>query len=104
MPTVSPTGGAKSLLGKGASCSTWTTGNRCTSTTGQHPPPEEVLAIKLCIEHREPWVRNVDTITRGEMRFANPFPGDTGARDQATLHDLRATAAPFLEKLGQLHR
>ncbi|MFI5296561.1 MAG: hypothetical protein ACHREM_00565 [Polyangiales bacterium] len=43
------------------------------------PPEEEVLAAKLILEHREPWLRNEATLfdlpsNRGEMmRFKNPF-------------------------------
>lgn len=42
------------------------------------PPEEEVLAAKLILEHREPWLRNEATLLFGEnMKFKNPF-GDLG--------------------------
>ncbi len=40
------------------------------------PPEEEVLAAKLILEHREPWLRNEATVFgvgREVMRFKNPF-------------------------------
>lgn len=47
------------------------------------PPEEEVLAAKLILEHREPWLRNEATVQwmfpsgvwsdLGYMRFKNPF-------------------------------
>lgn len=40
------------------------------------PPEEEVLAAKLILEHREPWLRNEAT-TFGAFHFKNPF-GDGG--------------------------
>jgi hypothetical protein len=42
------------------------------------PPEEEVLAAKLILEHREPWLRNEATLLGGNnMKFKNPF-GDLG--------------------------
>jgi hypothetical protein len=46
------------------------------------PPEEEVLAAKLILEHREPWLRNEATFfggyfSAGFKRFKNPF-GDGG--------------------------
>jgi hypothetical protein len=42
------------------------------------PPEEEVLAAKLILEHREPWLRNEATLLGGDnMKFKNPF-GDLG--------------------------
>lgn len=41
------------------------------------PPEEEVLAAKLILEHREPWLRNEATTFGGTQRFKNPF-GDGG--------------------------
>lgn len=42
------------------------------------PPEEEVLAAKLILEHREPWLRNEATLLEGSnMKFKNPF-GDLG--------------------------
>lgn len=38
------------------------------------PPEEEVLAAKLILEHREPWLRNEATLLGGNnMKFKNPF-------------------------------
>jgi hypothetical protein len=38
------------------------------------PPEEEVLAAKLILEHREPWLRNEATLLGGDnMKFKNPF-------------------------------
>ena len=38
------------------------------------PPEEEVLAAKLILEHREPWLRNEATLLFGNnMKFKNPF-------------------------------
>jgi hypothetical protein len=42
------------------------------------PPEEEVLAAKLILEHREPWLRNEATCftaSHSEMVFKNPFGG-----------------------------
>ena len=46
------------------------------------PPEEEVLAAKLILEHREPWLRNEATCFGSDMKFKNPF-GDImdGTRD-----------------------
>ena len=42
------------------------------------PPEEEVLAAKLILEHREPWLRNEATLfSPSSVRFKNPF-GDGG--------------------------
>lgn len=39
------------------------------------PPEEEVLAAKLILEHREPWLRNEATLHHmsGVLKFKNPF-------------------------------
>lgn len=38
------------------------------------PPEEEVLAAKLILEHREPWLRNEATLLGGNnLKFKNPF-------------------------------
>jgi len=59
------------------------------------PPEEEVLAAKLILEHREPWLRNEATLLEGtNMKFKNPF-GD--------LADGTETAA-FVGQLGRLFR
>jgi hypothetical protein len=39
------------------------------------PPEEEVLAAKLILEHREPWLRNEATIFGPVQKFKNPFGG-----------------------------
>jgi hypothetical protein len=40
------------------------------------PPEEEVLAAKLILEHREPWLRNEATLLGGNnLKFKNPFGG-----------------------------
>jgi len=41
------------------------------------PPEEEVLAAKLILEHREPWLRNEATLFHRAdvVRFKNPFGG-----------------------------
>jgi hypothetical protein len=39
------------------------------------PPEEEVLAAKLILEHREPWLRNEATLFFGGGQFKNPFGG-----------------------------
>jgi len=41
------------------------------------PPEEEVLAAKLILEHREPWLRNEATTFGPVVKFKNPF-GDGG--------------------------
>lgn len=69
------------------------------------PPPEEVLAMKLCVEHRESWVRNENTMDRGlgtRSIFHDPFLGDGGARDQITLETMRIAFTPTLQMLGKL--
>jgi len=40
------------------------------------PPEEEILAAKIILQHREPWLRNEATMFEdksGAMRFKNPF-------------------------------
>jgi hypothetical protein len=59
------------------------------------PPEEEVLAAKLILEHREPWLRNEATCllqTRdgrwhdlGFMRYKNPFGDVTDGRVDAAI-------------------
>jgi hypothetical protein len=42
------------------------------------PPEEEVLAAKLILEHREPWLRNeATTFGVTTVKYKNPF-GDSG--------------------------
>jgi len=53
------------------------------------PPPEEVLALKLTLEHREHWLRNAATMPDATHDlFADPFPGDVDATE-AELRLLR---------------
>jgi hypothetical protein len=59
------------------------------------PPEEEILAAKLILEHREPWLRNEATVVQqtndgrwidlGFMRYKNPFGDITDGRDDAVL-------------------
>lgn len=59
------------------------------------PPEEEVLAAKLILEHREPWLRNEATLLGGEnQKFKNPF-GD--------LSDGTESAA-FMRSIGNWFR
>lgn len=52
------------------------------------PPEEEVLAAKLILEHREPWLRNEATMLGlpwNKLRFKNPFgDGMDGVPDART--------------------
>jgi len=59
------------------------------------PPEEEVLAAKLILEHREPWLRNEATVLQqtkdgrwhdlGFMRYKNPFGDARDGRDDAAF-------------------
>lgn len=62
------------------------------------PPEEEVLATKLILEHREPWLRNEATCVRllpdgqwldlsilGKKYYKNPFGGASDGRPDAAL-------------------
>lgn len=52
------------------------------------PPEEEVLAAKLILEHREPWLRNEATLLGGEnMKFKNPFGGYMDGVETARVVD-----------------
>jgi hypothetical protein len=43
------------------------------------PPPEEVLAVKLAVEHAEEWVRNASSVFNGlKDVYHNPFMPDRG--------------------------
>ena len=71
------------------------------------PPEEEVLAAKLILEHREPWLRNEATVLQqdekggwhdlGLLRYKNPF-GDAsdGRADAAFVASLGAAAQAIL--------
>lgn len=59
------------------------------------PPEEEVLAAKLILEHREPWLRNEATVLQpddtgawrdlGFMRYKNPFGDASDGRWDAAM-------------------
>jgi hypothetical protein len=59
------------------------------------PPEEEILAAKLILEHREPWLRNEATVLQqdadggwrdlGFMRYKNPFGDANDGRWDASL-------------------
>lgn len=52
------------------------------------PPEEEVLAAKLILQHREPWLRNEATMLGahdGELVFKNPFGGVSDGVEDATF-------------------
>lgn len=59
------------------------------------PPEEEILAAKLILEHREPWLRNEATVLQqtrdgrwhdlGFMRYKNPFGDATDGRIDAAI-------------------
>jgi hypothetical protein len=59
------------------------------------PPEEEVLAAKLILENREPWLRNEATLLGGyNMKFKNPFGG---------YHD-GVESAVFVGAIGRLFK
>lgn len=62
------------------------------------PPEEEVLAAKLILEHREPWLRNEATTFGGFQRFKNPF--GTGADGLAEAAQTRAIGATLKRLFG----
>lgn len=59
------------------------------------PPEEEILAAKLILEHREPWLRNEATVVQqrsdgtwvdlGFMRYKNPFGDIQDGRPDAAI-------------------
>lgn len=61
------------------------------------PPEEEVLAAKLILEHREPWLRNEATTLFDGPRFKNPF-GDAsdGTESTAFTYSLGASLERLL--------
>jgi hypothetical protein len=72
------------------------------------PPEEEVLAAKLILEHREPWLRNEATLLGGEnMKFKNPF-GDLGDGTETAAfvseigHWIRGGAGPLFPQTSQV--
>lgn len=57
------------------------------------PPEEEVLGLKIILEHREDWVRNPSgCFVRDGVRFHNPLGDDTmdGMKDAAFVSNLGA--------------
>jgi hypothetical protein len=61
------------------------------------PPEEEVLAAKLILEHREPWLRNEATVFFTDERFKNPFgDGSDGVRDSIFTDRIGRAVAPWL--------
>lgn len=66
------------------------------------PPEEEVLAAKLIMEHREPWLRNEATLfgfglSIGSRRFKNPFgDGGDGTADSAWTQSVGAALMTLL--------
>ncbi len=66
------------------------------------PPEEEVLAAKLILEHREPWLRNEATVLQqdgkgewhdlGIMRYKNPFGDASDGRFDAALTSVLGAA------------
>lgn len=71
------------------------------------PPEEEILAAKLILEHREPWLRNEATVVQqasdgtwrdlGFMRYKNPF-GDI--QDGRTDAAITGTIGAMAQMLG----
>lgn len=71
------------------------------------PPEEEILAAKLILEHREPWLRNEATVVQqnrdgtwidlGFMRYKNPFGDIQDGRQDAAI---TASLGVFAEALG----
>lgn len=63
------------------------------------PPAEEVLAAKLILEHKEPWLRNRSTCFGSRSGvFRNPLghPTGDGTRDAALVHDIGVHAQSFI--------
>lgn len=72
------------------------------------PPEEEILAAKLILEHREPWLRNEATVVQqsrdgkwvdlGFMRYKNPFGDIQDGREDAAVTALFGMTAQNLLK------
>jgi hypothetical protein len=70
------------------------------------PPEEEVLAAKLILEHREPWLRNEATTLQqtkdgkwhdfGFLRYKNPFGDASDGRDDAAFTAAIGSAAELV--------
>ena len=68
------------------------------------PPEEEVLAAKLILEHREPWLRNEATLFYAAdhvLRFKNPFGGILDG--VADAHQTQAIGA-MIETLVEIRK
>lgn len=64
------------------------------------PPEEEVLAAKLILQHREPWLRNEATMfTGGTNVFKNPFGGLMDGTESAALARGFGMMGPALDAL-----
>jgi hypothetical protein len=73
------------------------------------PPEEEILAAKLILEHREPWLRNEATVLQldekggwhdlGFMRYKNPFGDASDGRGDAAMTAALGMAAPLAWKV-----
>jgi hypothetical protein len=65
------------------------------------PPEEEVLAAKLILEHREPWLRNEATLLEGtNLKFKNPFGDLSDGTESAAF--MRAIGNWFMPQRGPL--
>lgn len=72
------------------------------------PPEEEVLAAKLILEHREPWLRNEATcltqtqdgrwLDLGFMRYKNPFGDASDGRTDAAITAILGMGAEYVAK------
>lgn len=63
------------------------------------PPAEEILAAKLILENREPWLRNEATYFSGGERFKNPMGmGGDGTWDAGVFTRLGAVFQPFPQR------
>ena len=49
------------------------------------PPEEEILAAKLILEHREPWLRNEATFFDSGERYKNPFGDSLDGTETSSL-------------------
>jgi hypothetical protein len=74
------------------------------------PPEEEVLAAKLILEHREPWLRNEATTLQqtrdgkwhdmGFLRYENPFGDASDGRVDAAITAAIGSAAEIVPALA----
>jgi hypothetical protein len=78
------------------------------------PPEEEILAAKLILEHREPWLRNEATCLLqtkdgrwhdlGFMRYKNPFGDVTDGRVDAAITATFGVAVEAAARAAQRRR